>query len=65
MKLMRKTHKTTLTNKQHMIEDLQDMIEERDKMIRQLQEGDKENTTDDGDNNKVSGEGVIKCCVLD
>ena len=49
---MRKTHKTTMANKQHLIEDLQDIIEERDRMIRQLQR-DRE-TSENIDSNKVS-----------
>ena len=42
---MRKTHKTTMANKQHLIEDLQDIIEERDRMIRQLQGDDDTEST--------------------
>ena len=50
MKLMRKTHKTTMANKQHLIEDLQDIIVDRDRFIRQLEGGGAEGVV----NNKVS-----------
>ena len=50
MKLMRKTHKTTMANKQHLIEDLQDIIVDRDRVIRQLEGGGAEGVV----NNKVS-----------
>ena len=63
---MRKTHKTTMANKQHLIEDLQDIIEERDRMIRQLQGDDRDTESTARDNDKVSESDIPFCsaCIF-
>ena len=37
MKLMRKTHKTVLTNKQNLIQDLQEVITDKEEYISELE----------------------------
>ena len=61
---MRKTHKTTMANKQHLIEDLQDIIEERDRMIRQLQGDDRDTESTAGDNDKVTERDISFCSAI-